>query len=77
MGPGFLRADSESLAASTSESAQHTSNLLRRFASDLRKGAFETSGPRDKAARAILWAMTIFRLRQSNPQFLSANGFGE
>ena len=51
--------------------------LFSRFAADLRNGAFETSGPRESDARAILWAMTIARLRESNPQFLAANGFGE
>ncbi len=51
--------------------------LLPRFAADLRNGAFETSGPRERAARAILWRMTITRLREGNPQFLAANGFGE
>jgi hypothetical protein len=51
--------------------------LLRRFAADLRNGAFERSGPRELAARAILWAMTIAKLRESNPQFLAASGFGE
>src|SRR3954454_4172435 len=35
--------------------------LLRRFAADLRNGAFETSGRRERAARAILWGMTINR----------------
>jgi Domain of unknown function (DUF6285) len=49
--------------------------LLRRFANDLRKGAFETSQPCDQAARAILWRLTIAKLRQSNPNFLAANGF--
>ena len=49
--------------------------LLRRFAGDLRNGAFETSGPRERAARAILWRMTIARLRVGNPDFLAANGF--
>jgi hypothetical protein len=47
---------------------------LRRFANDLRVGAFEHS-PLDTAARAILWRMTIARLRQSNPNYLAANGF--
>ncbi|HEX6442232.1 MAG TPA: phosphotransferase [Stellaceae bacterium] len=51
--------------------------LLSRFATDLRNGAFETSGPREGDARAILWAMTIDRLRESNPHFLAANGFGD
>jgi hypothetical protein len=49
--------------------------LLRRFARGLRKGAFETSEPLDRAARAILWRLTIARLRRSNPNFLAANGF--
>jgi hypothetical protein len=51
--------------------------LLRRFAVDLRNGAFETSGPRQNAARAILWAITTNRLRESNPKFLAAHGFGD
>jgi aminoglycoside phosphotransferase (APT) family kinase protein len=50
-------------------------DLLRRFAADLRNGAFETSEPRQRAARAILWRMTIARLRMGNPDFLAANGF--
>jgi hypothetical protein len=50
-------------------------DLLRRFAADLRNGAFETSGPRERAARAILWRVTIARLRAGNPDFLAANGF--
>ena len=49
-------------------------SLLRRFAADLRNGAFERSGPRQQAARAILWALTIAKLREGNPQFLAANG---
>ena len=49
--------------------------LWHRFACDLRNGAFETSGSRDQAARAILWRLTLARLRQSNPKFLAANGF--
>jgi hypothetical protein len=49
--------------------------LLRHFAADLRNGAFETSPSREKAARAILWRLTIGKLREGNPQFLAANGF--
>jgi hypothetical protein len=51
-------------------------DVLRRFAHDLRIGAFENLQPRDRAARAILWRLTIAKLRQSNPKFLAANGFG-
>ena len=57
------------------EASEGEVTLLRRFANDLRNGAFETSGSRDQAARAILWRLTIARLRQSNPKFLAANGF--
>jgi len=49
--------------------------LLRRLAADLRNGAFETSPSRAAAARAILWRLTVEKLREGNPQFLAANGF--
>jgi hypothetical protein len=48
--------------------------LLDRYAADLRNGAFETSPSRESAARAILWRLTIEKLREANPQFLAANG---
>jgi aminoglycoside phosphotransferase (APT) family kinase protein len=51
------------------------SKMLRRFACELRNGAFENSPNRDARARAILWRMTIARLRLANPKFLVANGF--
>ena len=50
-------------------------DALRRFAYDLRVGAFESSQPHDRAARAILWRLAVTKLRQSNPEFLAANGF--
>jgi len=51
--------------------------LLQRFAADLRMGAFERCDRRGRAARAILWRLTILKLREGNPQFLAENGFGE
>jgi aminoglycoside phosphotransferase (APT) family kinase protein len=51
--------------------------LLRRLTADLRVGAFEACEARARAARAILWRLTILKLREGNPQFLAANGFGE
>jgi aminoglycoside phosphotransferase (APT) family kinase protein len=48
--------------------------LLRRFARDLRIGAFENSERRAATARGILWRMTVARLRRANPRFLAANG---
>jgi hypothetical protein len=50
-------------------------DTLRRFAHDLRLGAFESSESHDRAARAILWRLAVAKLRQSNPEFLAANGF--
>jgi hypothetical protein len=49
--------------------------LLRRFSRDLRVGGFEASEGRDRRARAILWRLTLAKLRQANPKFLAANGF--
>jgi hypothetical protein len=50
-------------------------DLLRRFASDLRQGAFTASPACERAARTALWRFTVARLRQANPQFLAAHGF--
>ena len=55
--------------------AEGDGERLARFARDLRSGAFEGSVRRDREARAILWRLTIFKLRQANPRFLAANGF--
>ena len=60
--------------AERSEAGEGELDLWRRFACDLRNGEFETSGSRDQAVRAILWRLTIARLRQSHPKFLAANG---
>jgi aminoglycoside phosphotransferase (APT) family kinase protein len=51
--------------------------MLRRLAADLRAGAFERCEPRGRAACAILWRLTMMKLREGNPQFLADNGFGE
>ena len=55
-------------------SDEEPEELLRRFARDLRIGAFEDREPVERDARALLWRLTIVRLRRSNPQFLAANG---
>ena len=51
-----------------------TDELLRRFARELRIGAFENSRDSGARARAILWRLTVAKLRRSNPEFLAANG---
>jgi hypothetical protein len=68
-GVGAAVADSERGATNENAAA-----LPHRFARDLRIGAFENSEPQAAAARAIMWRMTIERLRLSNPRFLAANG---
>jgi hypothetical protein len=50
-------------------------DAARRFAYNLRVGAFEGSELREGAVRAVMWRLTIAKLRQSNPKFLAANGF--
>jgi Domain of unknown function (DUF6285) len=50
---------------------------LRRLADDLRRGAVDEEDQRGRAARAILWRLTIAELRAANPRFLAANGFSE
>jgi hypothetical protein len=52
-------------------------DLLRRFAAELRAGAFDRCDSRGRKARAILCRLTILKLREANPGFLAANGFGE
>jgi hypothetical protein len=61
--------------AERSEAGEGEPGLWRRLARDLRSGAFEHSPQQDRDARAILWRVTIARLRQTNPNFLAANGF--
>ena len=51
--------------------------LLARLADGLRIGAFEQCEGRERASRAILWRLTMLKLREGNPGFLTANGFGE
>jgi len=50
------------------------SALLSRFARELRIGGLDNSPERAARARAILWRLTIARLRLANPRFLAANG---
>jgi hypothetical protein len=57
------------------KTAEGEGDPLARFARDLRVGVFDGTAPRDRDARAILWRLTIFKLRQANPRFLAANGF--
>jgi hypothetical protein len=55
---------------------EEAEDLLRRFVDDLRVGAFKNSEPQERKAHEILWRLTISKLREANPRFLAANGFG-
>ncbi len=57
------------------EAGEGAAQSLCWFARELRIGAFENSPEREALARAILWRMTIARLRLANPRFLAASGF--
>jgi aminoglycoside phosphotransferase (APT) family kinase protein len=61
--------------AERGEAGEATAELRHRFAHQLRIGAFENSSDREARARAILWRLTVARLRRANPRFLAANGF--
>jgi hypothetical protein len=67
--------ESYSALGGAERAASDEASILCRFATDLRNGAFETSRSRGRAARAILWRLTIEKLREGNPHFLAANGF--
>ena len=73
-GPSLSRIAGEGARRAGEGAQAPTTALLRRFAADFRAGAFETSESRERAARAILWRLTILKLREGNPQFLAAHG---
>jgi hypothetical protein len=58
------------------ERREEPENLLRCFARDLRVGVLTRSEAQEHMALEILWQLTISKLRQANPRFLAANGFG-
>lgn len=68
-------ARSEGAGSGCGERGEGTPELMHRLARELRIGAFENSPERAARARAILWRLTIARLRLANPRFLAANGF--
>ncbi len=48
--------------------------LLSRLAAEIRAGAFDAPGERHEQVRRLLWAMTLQKLRESNPEYLVASG---
>ena len=48
--------------------------LNRRFAADLRAGAFDAPGGRQAAALRLLREVTMAKLKECNPKYLNAEG---
>lgn len=46
--------------------------LLRRLVAEIRAGAADAPGPEQAALRHLLWAMTVQKLAESNPDYLAA-----
>ncbi len=76
-GPPVLGREGGQATRGHEDASPPGNDLLRRFAGDLRVGAFERCGSRGRIARAILWRLTIWKLREANPGFLGENGFGD
>ncbi|MBV8889579.1 MAG: phosphotransferase family protein [Alphaproteobacteria bacterium] len=73
--PGQPRAEGDGQAESPGAQPKGTEvGPLRQLALDLRNGAFENSRSQEAAACAILWRLTIAKLRESNPGLLAAHG---
>ncbi len=73
-GGGAARPPAPDFGTRRAAGSDATDELWRRFARDLRIGAFEDSERRDRQARAVLWRSTVAKLRLANPKFLDANG---
>jgi hypothetical protein len=64
-------------SAASKDAPANIQQIWRRFAVDLRQGAFEGDQERSRAACDIMWRLTFAKLRLANPRFLAANGFSE
>jgi len=52
--------------------AGSTATLLRRLAGEIRAGGTDAPGAARSALRELLWAMTVQKLAESNPDYLAA-----
>ena len=48
--------------------------LLRRLAAAIRAGAYDAPGAAREEVRRLLWAITVQKLSESNPDYLAASG---
>lgn len=49
-------------------------SLLRRLAAEIRAGTYDAAGPARAEVHRLLWAMTVQKLGESNPDYLAASG---
>ena len=80
-GDGALVAERDALAALYGEAGaadepldDALGRLNRRFAADLRAGAFDAPGGRQAAAWRLLREVTMAKLMECNPKYLKAEG---
>ena len=74
-GDAPLRACQAALAGLLGEGDLDT--LLRRMATAIRAGDYDAPSPRRAQVRRLLWAITIQKLRESNPEYLAASGLDQ
>jgi hypothetical protein len=51
--------------------------LLRRLAMAIRAGDYDAPSPQRAQVRRLLWAITVQKLRESNPDYLAASGVNQ
>lgn len=72
VGDAPLRACQAALAELLGEGDLDT--LLRRMAAAIRAGDYDAAGAQRTQVRRLLWAITVQKLRESNPDYLAASG---
>jgi hypothetical protein len=51
--------------------------LLKRLAAEIRAGRYDAPGQARAEVHRLLWAMTLQKLEESNPDYLAAAGFAQ
>jgi hypothetical protein len=74
-GDAPLRACQAALAELFGEGDLDT--LLRQMAAAIRAGEYDAPSPRHAQVRRLLWAITVQKLRESNPDYLAASGLDQ
>lgn len=74
---GFSRDETDRLLAEFYSAADASGAVspLHRLAAEIRDGVADGTEQRARAARELLWRLTISQLREANPKYLADNGF--